>query len=329
MFARIVSRSYQPTKTDIIEVMQVTITGANELRRKQELDTIVAAFTADHGDMAIERYDGEDTPAARMREAVASMPFLSERKLVVLREPSKQKAFAESISEVLADVADSTDLVIFEPKLDKRSSYYKTLKKDTDYRESAELDVAGLSSWAVEYITSKGGTLSSADARWLIERVGPNHQLIASELDKLFSYDHAITRASIELLTEPLPQSSVFDLLDAAFSGNAQRAAAIYHDQRALRVEPQAMLAMIVWQVHMLAVVKAGLVRGLSVDQIASEAKLKPFVVRKSQGIVRSRSLSDVKQMVAELLSLDMQLKRTAIDADEALQLFLLRLSRP
>lgn len=305
--------------------MIVTITGANDYARRSELDKLVSAFVAEHGDMAVERYDGEDASAERMRESIQSLPFLSVRKLVVLREPSKQKAFAENIGDVLKEAADSTDLIIYEPKLDKRLVYYKTLKKSTDFREFGELDGNGLAKWAVEYVKERGGSLSSTDARLLLDRIGPSQQLLKSELDKLLAYDATITRQVIELLTEPMPQSTVFELLDAAFAGKTQRAFQLYREQRALRVEPQAIIAMLAWQVQTLALVKAAGTK--SADQIAKEAKLNPFVVRKTQGIARHLTLAQAKQLVADLLQLDLQLKRTAIDADEAVQLFLLKLA--
>lgn len=305
--------------------MIVTITGANDYARKSELDKLVTAFVSEHGDMAVERYDGEEASAERMRESVQSLPFLSARKLVILREPSKQKAFAEHITDVLKEVADTTDLIMYEPKLDKRLAYYKTLKKETDFREFADLDGNGLAKWAVEYAKEQGGSISNADARLLLDRIGPSQQLLKSELDKLLAYDPAITRQVIELLTEPMPQSTVFELLDAAFAGKTQHAFKLYKEQRALRVEPQAIIAMLAWQVQTLALVKAAGTK--PADQIAKEAKLNPFVVRKTQAIARRLSLQQAKQLVADLLQLDLQLKRTAIDADEAVQLFLLKLA--
>lgn len=304
--------------------MIVTITGANDLLRKAELDKLVSAFLEEYGDMALERFDGEETGADRMRESIQSMPFLSPRKMVVLREPSKQKAFAEAISDVIGDISETTDLIIYEPKLDKRASYYKTLKKQTDFRELGELDANALGKWLVEYAKEQGGALSASDARLLINRLGLNQQLLRSELDKLLAYDEVVSRQTIEMLTEPLPQSTVFELLDAAFAGNGTRAFELYREQRALKVEPQAIIAMLAWQLHILAVVKAAGAK--PVDSIAKEAKLNPFVVRKSQSITRRLSLEQIKRLIADLLELDIRLKSTAIDADEALQLYLLQL---
>jgi DNA polymerase-3 subunit delta len=306
--------------------MIVTLTGANDLLRKHELGKLVAVFESEHGDLAIERFDGEETTAERMRESIQSMPFLSVRKMVVLREPGKQKVFTEAIAAVLAEAADTTDLIIYEPKLDKRSVYYKTLKKATDFREFGDLDAASLAKWAVSYAKEQGGSLSAGDAKLLIDRIGLNQQMLRSELDKLFAYDQQVTRETILLLTEPLPQSTVFELLDAAFAGKSSRVFELYNEQRALKVEPQAIIAMLAWQLHVLAVVKAG--RQRSAEQLAQEAKLNPFVIRKSQGITRRLTLEQIKQLIADLLELDMQLKRSSIDADEGLQLYLLKLTR-
>lgn len=304
--------------------MIVTLTGTNDFLRKAELKKLVSDFIAEHTDMAVERYDGDEADPARMRESVASLPFLTERKLVVLYEPGKQKAFAENIGDVLKEAADSTDVVIIEPKLDKRLSYYKTLKKETDFREFTDLDASGLARWAGDYVKTEGGELNASDARVLIDRVGPNQQQLRQELDKLLAYDSKVTKASIELLTEPLPQSTVFELLDAAFAGNTKRALELYREQRALKVEPQAIMAMLAWQLHTLALVKSAGAR--SVDDIAREARMNPFVVRKSQGLTRHLSLERLKELIQQLLALDIRLKSASIDADEALQLYLLKI---
>lgn len=304
--------------------MVTTLTGTNDLQRRLELDKLVTAFVADHTDMALERFDGEEATPAAMRGALASLPFLTARKLVVLREPSKQKAFTEQIDDILDDIADTTDVIISEPKLDKRTGYYKTLKKSTEFKEFPELDANGLVRWAAEYAKEQGGSLSSSDARLLIDRVGPDQLGLKHELDKLLAYDPAITGAVIEQLTELLPQSTVFELLDAAFAGKTEQAFALYREQRALKVEPQAIIAMLAWQLHVLVVIKSAGAR--TTDDIARSAKLNPFVVRKSQGLARRLSLAQLKSLIDELLELDLNLKRIALDADEALQLYLLKL---
>ena len=305
--------------------MIVTLTGANDFARKAELKKLVTSFIVEHTDMAVERFEGDEADAARMRESMASLPFLTAKKLVVLYEPGKQKAFAEHIADAIKEAADTSDVVIVEPKLDKRLSYYKTLKKLTDFREFSELDANGLTRWAVEYAKGQEGSISAPDARLLIDRIGTNQQMLQQELDKLLVYDPTITRTAIELLTDSMPQSTVFELLDAAFNGKARHALELYQEQRALKVEPQAIIAMLAWQLHVLALIKTAGSR--SADEIAREAKVNPYVVRKSQALTRRLSLEVLKQHIQSLLSLDLKLKSVAIDADEALRLYLLRLA--
>ncbi|HEY5806084.1 MAG TPA: DNA polymerase III subunit delta [Candidatus Saccharimonadales bacterium] len=306
--------------------MIIILTGANDFLRKAELKKLVADFVAAHTDMAVERFDGDESDPARTRESIGSLPFLTARKLVILDSPGKQKTFAENIETILKEVAETTDLIIIEPKLDKRLTYYKTLKKATDFREFTDLDANGLTRWAVEYTKEQGGALAAGDARFLIDRVGLSQQLLGQELNKLLAYDPNITKATIKLLTEPAPQSTVFELLDAAFSGNAKRTMELYGEQRALKVEPHAIIAMLAWQLHILALLKTA--NGRSDDEIAREAKINPFVVRKTQGLARRLSLDRLKSMIQELLALDVRLKTVTIDADEALRLYLIKLAK-
>jgi len=302
--------------------MITTLTGPNTFMLQAELNKIRSDFVAEFEDIGLEQLDGEETTAERMIEAAQSLPFLAARKLVILRNPSAQKAFAERIETIIKGVPGSTDLVVVETKIDKRSVYFKVLKAKTEFRELLELDPIKLNNWIVQYANDYGGSINTQDARYLIERVGQNQQLLASEIDKLLTFNSSINRTSIDLLTDQAPQGTIFELLDAAFAGNKQKAMDLYKQQRALKIEPQQIMAMLAWQLHVLALVKTAGER--TPDDIAREAKLNPFVVRKTMQLARDLSLTEVKDLVSRALALDIKLKSQTIDADEALQHFLL-----
>jgi DNA polymerase-3 subunit delta len=305
--------------------MIVTLTGENSFGLHRDLQKLVTAFVAEQGDMALERIDGQEATFERMREAITSLPFLADTKMVVLRAPSANKQFLESYESLFADAYESTQVLIVEPKLDKRTAYYKYLKTKTDFTEYGELDAIGLARWLTENAKAQGGTISAGDARYLIERVGVSQQLVSNELDKLLLYNPSVTRQTIKLLTEATPQSTIFELLEAAFGGRLKQAMQLYAEQRALKVEPQQIIAMLAWQLHVLAVIKAAGDR--SPETIAKDAKMSPYVVRKSQGIARKLSLAQLKTLVADLLVIDTRSKRTMLDLDEALQHYLVKLA--
>jgi DNA polymerase-3 subunit delta len=305
--------------------MMVTLTGENGFGLQKEARRLVDAFVSEHGDLALERLDGETADAARIGEALTSLPFLADKKMVVLRGLGTNKQLQERVEQLLGDIPETTDVIIVEPKLDKRLSYYKFLKKQTDFREFPELDQHGLALWLVDEARHLKGSISPGDARYLVERIGGGQQLLSNELEKLLLYNPDITRQAIDDLTEAAPQSTIFQLLEAAFAGNRRQALNLYAEQRAQSVEPIQIIAMLAWQLHVLAVIKTAGDR--TADVIAREARLNPFVVRKSQNIARRLSLPELKKLVSDLLKIDTQAKSTGIDADEALQHYLLVLA--
>lgn len=305
--------------------MIVTLTGENSFALQRELNALVQPFLQEHGDLVLERLDGQEASLDKIVESLTSLPFLASRKLVVLRAPSTNKQFIEQAEQILGNVDDSTDVILVEPKLDKRLSYYKLLKKSTDFREFHELDQNGLARWLSETAKAQDGSLSPPDARYLVERVGANQQLLSNELEKLLLYNKQVTRQTIDLLTEPTPQSTIFQLLEAAFAGNAKRTAELYAEQRALKVEPPQIVAMLAWQLHVLAILKTAGERG--VDQIAKEAKMSPFVISKSQRIASKLTLANLNSLISDLLEIDTKSKRTNLDTDEALQNYLMELA--
>ena len=306
--------------------MITTLTGANSFGLQAKLRELVSLFVAENGELALQRIDAQETDLEKISEALNALPFLSAKKLIVLREAGTNKQFAEAHEQLLSDLPETTDVILVEPKLDKRLTYYKYLKKHTDFMEFPELDHNGLARYLVDTAKQRGGTLNSSDARYLVERVGASQQLLSNELEKLLLYDKHITRQTINLLTDQAPQSTIFQLLEAAFAGQTKKALDLYAEQRALKVEPQQIIAMLAWQLHVLAVIKTAGNR--QSGQIASEAKINPYVLGKSQGIARDLSLQEVKRLVSDLLEIDTESKSTNIDADEALQLYLLKLAQ-
>ncbi len=304
--------------------MITTLTGSNSFLLKRELDAYIKAFVAEHSDIGLERLDGEEAEFDRINEALISLPFLATKKLVVLRSPSARKQFTEKIEDLLAGVPETVDVIIIEPKLDKRSGYFKTLKAKTEFKEFNELEGHSLAQWLVDEVKKVDGKLSLNDARYLVERVGANQQLLSNELQKLLAYNAGVRHETIDLLTDKTPQSTVFELLEAAFSGNTKRALELYDEQRRLMVEPLQIVALLGWQLHQVALVKTA--GATSVDEIARQTKLSPYSLNKSKRIADKLTFAQVKQLVREALELDVRMKSESIDSDEALKFFIVSL---
>ena len=305
--------------------MVTTLTGENSFGWSDALKTLISTFIEEYGEYSVIKMDGEEASFDEIQRTLISIPLLTKRQCIILRSPSKNKQFLDSFELLLSEVPDSSDVVIVEPKLDKRMSYYKYLKKQTEFKEFPELSMDELVRWAIRYTHDDDATISNSDARYLIDRIGFNQQQLSQELDKQQLYSHRITRETIDLLTEQVPQSTIFQLLDAAFSGHDKTMLELYNQQRAMRVEPQQIIALLAWQLHILAIIKTAGDR--SIDQIASQTRINPFVIRRSQNIAKKLSLNDLKTRILRLSKIDARLKRTSINGDEVLQQYLLTLA--
>lgn len=302
--------------------MITTLTGTNGFLLRAKLRQMTDAFIAQYGNFGMERFPAGEADYEKLLDSVQALPFLAERRMVIIDTPSDNKKLAEHIENFLDGVSDTTDLVLVEAKFDKRSQLYKVLKKQTDLHDFVQLDSAQLPQWVAGQVQEQGGEITAAAARYLIDRVGSDQLRLSNEIAKLVVYSSKVTSESIDLLTAPAPQSTIFELLDAAFAGNQKRVLQLYDEQRQQKVEPQAILALLVWQLHILAVVKAA--ADTPPAKIAEEAKLNPFVVRKTAALASRMTLSQLKQVVHRVLEVDMQLKQRPINADQAIQTLLL-----
>lgn len=303
----------------------MTLTGPNTYEVKVKLKTLIDAFAKEHGDLAVQIIDASDTGINVLRQALTSLPFLSLKKLVVIKDLTQNKALAEEVEQLLKSLPETTDLVIVESSIDKRLTTYKTLKNETDFQEFKALDQAATTSWLIKTAKDLSANINSIDARYLSERVGLEQERLFNEVSKLALYDPNITKSNIDLMTDASPQSTIFDLLEAAFAGNKKRVLQLYNEQRQQNVEPQQITSMLTWQLHVLAVVLSA--KDKAADQLAKEAGLNPFVVRKSQASARNLTLNQLSHLTNDLLAIDRKAKTKGMDLDDALQHYLLTLT--
>jgi DNA polymerase III subunit delta len=304
--------------------MIITITGSNRFLMKRRMDELVADFLKQANELALERIDGAEAEPQAIFEAVQGLPFLASKKMVVIRELSANKVAADKIEQIISTAEPTTDVIFYEPEPDRRTSFYKCLRTKTQLEEYENLDGRQLAKWLMEEAKKRDGNLIPAVANYLVDRVGANQALLYNELEKLLIYDPQISKENIDLLVEKTPQSKIFDLLDATFSGNKKRALELYEEQRAQKVEPQALLALLAWQLQILALAKYG--EGKTAGQIAKDAKLNPYPVSKAQGLVRKIPDEKLKQMIHEALEIDYRSKTSAYDIDEALKTYIVSL---
>ena len=298
------------------------LSGDNTFELQQKLDDITNTFVSEYGNLAVERVDVDGISVVNIIDTVGNLSFLSPSKLVILKGVA-DKELIERLLEV--DVPEQNTVVVVLSKIDKRASYYKKLKSKPNFESFEKLPTYNLPKWIQNYAKANRGTISSTDARLLIDKVGENQMLLKSEIDKLIIYDSKISQQTIEMLVEPRPQSSTFDLLESAFLGDREKTERLYKEQRLQKVEPQVIIGLIGWQLHLLAMVK--LARGKTSQEIASQSKIKAYSIQKSMTLAQKLSMHQINKLVEATHELDLSMKNNKVDADQAILLFMNRIS--
>ena len=305
--------------------MIYVITGKNDFLRTESLKQKISDFSKKHGELSIEKISSDKADYKSIISAISSLPFLVDRKMRILEEPGQIKEFAEAIDEVFGLVSDNIDVLIYEPRIDKRSSYYKSLKKIKNFTEYSELRPNEISRWAEQYVKQNDGKISSANAFKIVDRVGSNQMLIKNEIDKLLLYGQEISTDTIEGMTDQIPRSTIFQLLDNSLRGNKRAVIEIYEQQKKLKVEAMQIMSLLIWQLHILAIIKTS--QSTSTNEIVSLTGLSPFSVENGLKLLRQINFAQLSSIIDRTLELDIKMKTVAINPDESLMVLLLTIN--
>jgi DNA polymerase III delta subunit len=290
--------------------MIMTLTGPNTYLIAQTVRVLEQQFREKHGQLSIERVSAEDLSIEDLDSLLQGVTLFAPERLVVMRDVASAKSLAEIISERLEAVPTEITLVFHEPTLDKRTKLYKQLKKISDFREFQTLNEKELITWMQQQATTYGAKLDFQTAQYLMESMGADQWRLSQELQKLANYNSTISKQAIDELLDPTLQATAFEVLDAALARQADRLQQLLH-RLAGNEDPYRFFGLLVSQVLALAVVQNAGKR--SVDVIAKDAGLHPFVVRKTQALLRSSPL-DLLSMIAALAICDEQLKSSGVD---------------
>ena len=305
--------------------MIYVITGKNDFLRTESLKQKISDFSKKHGELSIEKISSDKADYKSIISAISSLPFLVDRKMIILEEPGQIKEFAEAIDEVFDLVSDNIDVLIYEPRIDKRSSYYKSLKKINNFTEYSELRPNEISRWVEQYVKQNEGKISSANAFKIIDRVGSNQMLIKNEIDKLLLYGQEISSDTIEGMTDQIPRSTIFQLLDNSLRGNKRAVIEIYEQQKKLKVEAMQIMSLLIWQLHILAIIKTS--QSTSINEIVSLTGLSPFSVENGLKLLRQINFAQLSSIIDRTLELDIKMKTVSINPDESLMVLLLTIN--
>ena len=278
-----------------------------------------------------ERWQGEETSAARIVERVGTAPMFGGGCVVVITDPGpllRSKDSREALERVLGAVAPGNALVFVEQgdAGNRRAAMYaaleaSVLKAGGTARDYPAPKAGQLAGWLRNLATERGVVLERDASDELARRVGGfvsegdidrqrQGALAASELEKLALYRQAapITIADVRALVPEVIPDSTWAMLDAVADRRADIAGPLL--DRLLEATP---LPVVIVQLHrrmrelLVAADLAG--SGAKPGDIVKAIGAHPFVAQKLVEKARRWSLPELDDALEGLLEIDAMVK--------------------
>lgn len=325
--------------------MLLFLHGGDTYRSMKQLREIRSKFLRDldPSGLNLVELDAEKASVEEASAAVRSAPFLSTKRLVVLkgflRAAKGKKTLDKSLLELLESVPEEAIAVIYEAagseELGKLESLAR-LRKEKFYPEYQPLSPKQLQDWVKQEAKARGFTFSKDALKEYLAIAGDDLWKIASELDKFAAHARAsggaeLDAAALRDLADAKVEASLFEFLDMVGARRPERAAAIL--EGLLEQGESEVMLLSRLQAHVRSLLVAA---DLSAhekpkkDRLVRELGIHPFVAAKVLSQCRYFTRDELAGLYAWLIDADLRLKTGGWPAPRmAVDMLLLKIGGP
>ncbi len=304
------------------------------------LQEYLRALAADLGDattreLNLTRLEAREASEAELYQALHAIPFLAERRLVWLANPSARfntPPAQEKFLHLLESVPETTQLVlheITEPKEMERHWLLRWIEKHAEHAAAQAFwrpRPREMAQWIASEVKRQGGRIEPAAASRLAEMAGVDTRQAAQEIAKLLAYvgwARAITLQDVQMVCVVSAEENLFEFVDALAQKQARRAQRLLH--RLLESEDEfALWGMVIRQFRLLLQGREILDEGGDALRISEQLRLHPFVAEKIALQARAFSLKSLEEIYQRLVEIDEAVKTSQLPLDLALDLLVM-----
>lgn len=294
-------------------------------------------------DFNYEYMEKDNITIERIENACETLPFMDERRLVIIKNFSylqrgktskEEEKQIQYLAEYIKRIPDSTCLVFWQTEeIDKRKKLFQGIKKVGVVLEFKKLNAVALGNWISQYLKKKGKVMKKSVQHFLIENSdylskNSTKTLIdmVNEIDKIIDYIGDREEILIEDIEEMLPrrlENDIFKLVDAIGQKDKKNALKFLNDMLREGENGLRILSMIARQFRILIQCKELKERGYTLNEIASKLNFMPFIVNKGISQARYFDQGILRQAMYSILDMDSKIKTGKIDEKLALEMLI------
>jgi DNA polymerase III subunit delta len=301
---------------------------------------ITHVLNEEEKDFNFSTFDLEETPVEAAIEDAETLPFLGDKRLIVLQNPvfltsEKTKEKVEhnisKLEEYLSNPAPYSVVVIAAPyeKLDERKKITKELKRKAVITEAKKLSEPELKNWIKGRVATHGVQIDEKAIEKMIAIAGSNLFVLTNEIDKMSLYvenSKKIDTQVVELLVSKTLEQNIFELVEKVVQRKIEAALRIYYDLLKQNEEPIKILALLAGQFRLMYQVKELSKKGYGQQQIAGTLKQHPYRVKLAAGQAQLFREEELKQMIMLFADADYQMKTGGLNKTMIIEMILFKL---
>lgn len=311
--------------------------GIDENLIKESISAITErALGGGNLDFNLFKFDGEKVEEDEIINACETMPFMSEKKVVIVyranflkdSEKSRESVY-KRINGYLSNPNPQTILLmyyVFDNSREKESRKIKNLDKKVTVVKVDKLKGAILQKKVKDIFHGKGKEIQRNELTFFCNMVENNMEIIKNEIDKLVNYTEGreITKEDIVELLPSKNENDIFNLVDLLSQKKVKVAIDIYNELIFKGEKATNILRMIQRQYDLLLMIKVHLEHGKSHEVIAKELSLHPYICEKMMTQSRKFSKEGLMKILELSLKTEKRIKTLSTDQDTELEMFMI-----
>lgn len=285
--------------------------GTENYLKKLYKDKLKTAILGDSDDMNYSYFEGKGVEISKVISAAETMPFFSERRLIIIENSGLFKSQSD-LADYMKAIPKTTYIVFVETEIDKRNRLFKAVKDAGTISEMNSLDENNLKLWITTILDKDKKKITSDTILYLLSKTGTDMENIQNEVEKLicYSYDReVITIQDIDEVCTTQISGKIFVMVDAIGSRNQVKALELYYDLLALKEKPMTILYLVTRQFNILIQVKDLLTLGYNNTVISQKTGLMPFTISKYVNQAKNFTTETLKEALLSCAEIEEQIK--------------------
>ncbi|MGN0436966.1 MAG: DNA polymerase III subunit delta [Lachnospiraceae bacterium] len=299
--------------------------------KKQYRDKLTYALIDKEDTMNYNYFEGNKINPVEVCDLGDTLPFFSERRVLVIENSGWFKKAPEDIDKRLESFEDTTYIIFVENEVDKRNRLYKWVSKNGYASEMKTPAGSMLVKWVEKQCKAEEKNMEKDTIKYLVTHMGADMLMLHNELNKLFAYCGDRTDITLEDVQEVCISQAVdklYKMIDAIGEKKQDVALALYHDLLVLREPAMRILFNITNHFKSLMELSVMPDKGYQYKEIASLCGIPEFNVKKNKMQASRYTYEELRSMVELCQLTDQNIKTGRVQDIVGVELLIVEFSK-